>query len=212
MHAVFCSFKKISVPVIFYLVWWGGLPAPSGAVVFVSGLSWLRWVQWVTALLGWLFISSASASQHWGPQLVGLLSQRFRGRICSWFRSEILLSLGTHKGNLQRSFGTWHASPGQVWKKLLQSELSAEVGYLREAQGGDAWHSQHMQTVQRCWVSVWDSTAESSVLLCLASAAHLLVPLQFAGIPGHSSFVSVGLFTSYPRGFPPALKSIQIKH
>lgn len=183
--------------------------------MFLSGLSWLRWVLWVTALSALAFhlvFLSHPTRAAWGPELMGLLSQCSQGRICCWFRSEILFSLGTHQGNLQRNFGVWHASPRQVWKKLLQSELSAEVDYLRETQGDGCLTYPAYQTVQRCWVSVWDSTAELSLLLCLASVAHLLVPLQFAGIPGHSSFVSVGFSTSYPRGFPPALKSIQIKH
>lgn len=86
----------------------------------------------------WLFISSSSVNQHVQPETAwSWWVYCHRGRICCWFRSEILFGLGTHKCNLKRNFCIWHACPRQVWKKLLQSELSAEVDYLRETQGDE---------------------------------------------------------------------------
>lgn len=102
--------------------------------MFLSGLPWLRWVLWGTALSALAFhliFLSQPTRAAWGPGAEQVIVTMLLGRICCWFRSEILFSLG----NLQRNLGIWHACPRQVWKKLLQSELSAEVDYLRETQG-----------------------------------------------------------------------------
>lgn len=84
----------------------------------------------------WLFTLSSSLNQHVHPRSWWLYCHiASTGRTCCWFRSGILFSLDAHMGNSQRNFGIWHTCPWQIGKKLLQSELPAEVDYLGDTAG-----------------------------------------------------------------------------
>lgn len=198
-----------------------GFLALFSPVVFLSGLSWPRRVLWVSQLCQhWLFIWSSSGTnkcfQPKAPKGSWWASchNAFRGRICSWVSSEILLGLRICKCNFQRNFCIWPVCLWQAWKKLLQSELPSEVDYLRESQGDECLTSParaRSRKVLRKWV--WLPEQHRRIYIDAACVCGMSSgTLVFCWCSWVQPLCHSWFFNQLSRASLPALEITQIKY
>lgn len=183
-------FKNVRSPCLlsFMLCDEWGLLALCGPVMFLSGLSWLRWMLRVTALSALAFhlvFLSQPRRAAWGPGAGGFIVTMLSGAECA-VGSDLKCSLAWVLTSVicRETLVSDMRVLGKFGKSCCSLSCLQRWITWGKLKGMDPWHTQHMQIVQRCWVSVWDCLNSRAVCIdvvgfCCTSSGALVFCWHF---------------------------------